>query len=441
MKKIIVIALGLIAAWGLLTAPAQAQVRLQIGFLIDGSGSIQSSDFQLIVDSLSDALGDPTLIPHDGTIEITVVQFGNNTARMELSPTVLTANSAGGIQQAIRSISQLGGNTPLPDGVDLLTQLMTSSGSFATAPRQVINVATDGQPNLNNDGITTQDEKDASFAARDRAVAAGIDEIDAEGLGVATTDDEFRNFLRDFVWPQPGEIVDDGGTFAPGFVRMVLDIQDFRQAVREKIQAILDNADLGEGTIGVAKQVERIDALGNGEFEVRFLVTVENLGTVDLGDVQVTDDLSAAFPTPAGFRLTAPPTATGTLSPNGGFTGTTDTRLLAAGSTLPAGAVETIRFSVRVDPAGLTSGFCNAAVATGTFNGVQTSDTSDDGTDPDPNGNGDPTEAGENDCTPIQVSGPGPAPAAVPFDSPWTLTLLSLVLVLWGWRRLRRQEA
>ncbi|NIQ18621.1 MAG: hypothetical protein GTN95_00115, partial [Gammaproteobacteria bacterium] len=36
--------------------------------------------------------------------------------------------------------------------------------------------------------------------------------------------------------------------------------------------------------------------------------------------------------------------------------------------------------------------------------GTPTSDVSDDGTDPDPNGNGDPTEAGENDPTPISYS-------------------------------------
>ena len=35
--------------------------------------------------------------------------------------------------------------------------------------------------------------------------------------------------------------------------------------------------------------------------------------------------------------------------------------------------------------------------------GAPTADVSDDGLDPDPNGNGDPTEAGENDPTPIAI--------------------------------------
>jgi len=48
-------------------------------------------------------------------------------------------------------------------------------------------------------------------------------------------------------------------------------------------------------------------------------IAPENLGTVHLSNVQVTDNLTATFPAPVTFAIQAGPAATGTLTANGAF--------------------------------------------------------------------------------------------------------------------------
>lgn len=52
-------------------------------FIVDGSSSIDSKEFQLQKDGIVDALTDPLRVPRDGSIAISVVQF-TNYARVEL---------------------------------------------------------------------------------------------------------------------------------------------------------------------------------------------------------------------------------------------------------------------------------------------------------------------------------------------------------------------
>jgi len=232
------------------TAQQTTDVRLQLGFLIDGSGSIQSSDFTTVRNALSTVLGDETLVPRDGSVEVTVVQFSDNQAAIEVRPTVLTDSTITSIQQSIQSISQGGGGTPLWDGIDQITSLMTGSANFTTADRQTINIATDGQPQVPVQSIGSGEGERRSIDARDRAIAAGIDEIDAEGVGQAISDSNFRDFLINLVWPQPGVLLNNGdlsNRFQPGFVTLVTEFADFETAVRDKVEAILGSVGLNNG--------------------------------------------------------------------------------------------------------------------------------------------------------------------------------------------------
>jgi|GEM_PF-2462188 len=187
--------------------------------------------------------------------------------------------------------------------------------------------------------------------------------------------------------------------------------------------------------IGVAKQVlgEVVAGPGADEYDVTFQILVENLGTVDLSNVQVTDDLAATFPAPAAFTVLAAPATTGTLAANAAFDGAVDTNLLnAAGSTLAVGATGTITFTVRITvvspPA---TPFLNTAVASGqTPTGAMVTDTSDDGLDPDPNGNGTGDETGENDPTPIVLA--ARSVLEIPTLSEWAMMLLMLLLATSG---------
>ena len=154
--------------------------------------------------------------------------------------------------------------------------------------------------------------------------------------------------------------------------------------------------------IAIAKRASPSVSLGGGQFQTTITLEVENLGNVDLTMVAVSDDLNATFTGSATFMVTAPPVASGTLAANGSYDGDSDVDLLIpASSTLPVGALETISFDVIFEPNGVPGPFLNSAGASADGGGITTTDTSDDGNQTDPNGNGDPGEAGENDPTPI----------------------------------------
>lgn len=163
--------------------------------------------------------------------------------------------------------------------------------------------------------------------------------------------------------------------------------------------------------IGVAKAVAgAVVANGNGTFTVNFDLRVENHGNVDLTGVQVSDNLLLTFPVPAAVVSVTPVTAAiltgvGTLTANAGYNGTGNNNLLvAASSSLTVGAVGRITFAVTFDPNAASGPFNNQATATATSpQGATVTDLSDNGLDPDPNGNNDPDEPGENDPTPVGV--------------------------------------
>ncbi|HEY5595791.1 MAG TPA: vWA domain-containing protein [Candidatus Bipolaricaulota bacterium] len=257
MKRLVAVAslAGLILAFGMFST-AQNQVRLQLGLLVDGSGSISATDFELVRSALIASLSDSNLIPHTGVVEITIVQFSDERARVEVAPTVLTADSVDDITSKLRSMTQGRGGTPLWLGIDAVTNAMVGSANFNIAERQTINIATDGQPQVPVSNIAVAQGITLSNQARDRAVSNGIDEIDAEGVGQAITDTGFRNFLLQLVWPQPGTLVDgvnNGSTFDPGFVTLVANFQDFEEALRAKVAAIVSSGGLngngdGDGT-------------------------------------------------------------------------------------------------------------------------------------------------------------------------------------------------
>ena len=159
--------------------------------------------------------------------------------------------------------------------------------------------------------------------------------------------------------------------------------------------------------LGVAKQVTSVTALSGadlGKFDVAFELTVENFGNVDLNALQVTDDLDTTFPAPATYGIEVAP-ASAVLSANAAFDGSADTNLLDGTDVLAPGDVETITFTVRVDPNGVAS-FENVAQGEATSPGSATvTDTSTDGTDPDANGD---VPANDGDDDPNNTDSPTP---------------------------------
>lgn len=158
------------------------------------------------------------------------------------------------------------------------------------------------------------------------------------------------------------------------------------------------------GVIGIAKTTLSSEIVGDDAIEATFRLLVANLGTGELTDVQITEDLAQAFPSPAEVSLTMPPAIEGALSAlNSAYDGVTETTLLNGTESLAPGATATVTLTVRVVLNGSSGPFSNQVVANGMNPGGDPSeDLSDDGLDPDPNDDGDPTGPGEDDPTVVE---------------------------------------
>jgi len=212
---------------------ANAVPTTQLGFLIDASGSIGSSNFSTMRSGYSAALA---ALPTDGSIEVTVYTFASATS-VVVAPTVVTAATLPGIVAAINGMVYTAGSTNTSAGIAAISGAMLGSTDYSAGLRSIINIATDGVP---NDGA-------AAIAAAVAAEAAGIDALTAEAIGSI----DF-NFLRDIVFSpltggpcnDCGVILADGATppnpmtSAP-WILTVSDFNDFPTAINAKVQAII----------------------------------------------------------------------------------------------------------------------------------------------------------------------------------------------------------
>ena len=137
----------------------------------------------------------------------------------------------------------------------------------------------------------------------------------------------------------------------------------------------------------------------------------ENLGNVELTSLSLTQDLDEIFGE-SNYSISGQPSLIddpGTLNPNLLFDGTTEPDLLASGSTLAAGDTFQLRLIVDVvDLVDLGFGigkYRQQTRITGrSSSGNLVGDFSIEGTDPDPNGNGIPSDDGENGFTPFTIA-------------------------------------
>ncbi len=171
--------------------------------------------------------------------------------------------------------------------------------------------------------------------------------------------------------------------------------------------------------IGLAKRVEKITLYADGTYVVDFELKAVNLGTETLYDIQLSDDLSAfgmydpagAFaPAPGTYHIFRPPAVTENTAfpvlPEGAFNGADRKGLLQLGGRMEPGERFTLTFSVRLLPAEGVSRMENQAMISADLrgNGLVNGDVTDYSTDggfPDPDSDGNATEAGENEPTPV----------------------------------------
>lgn len=206
------------------TGPAFAQCTA-VCVVIDGSGSINSTNFALMKSGFSAAMRDGTIVPRNSTVEMAFIQLGvGSGAQVEVPRTLITSDAvANNIATQLDAIAQGGGLTPMDAAINLCASTLAGACPGGT---QVINIVTDGNP----------DSADAAVTARENAVSGGVDQVNAEA--VAAPDSAFT-FLRDrLVYPQPGyEAPPFQGS--GGFVIKTATFADFANAVRAKLRQIV----------------------------------------------------------------------------------------------------------------------------------------------------------------------------------------------------------
>jgi gliding motility-associated-like protein len=144
------------------------------------------------------------------------------------------------------------------------------------------------------------------------------------------------------------------------------------------------------GKIGLAKRLKSAPVRNqDGSYTVSYSFVLTNFGQIAIRDLNVTDDLSATF---RGNTFEVQKiSATGGLTANSSFNGSSNKNMLTGSNTLAKSASGTIDIEVRVSLDKYDGSFSNLATAEGisVSDNSKTTDVSTDGAKPDPITTGD----------------------------------------------------
>ncbi|HZV61575.1 MAG TPA: SdrD B-like domain-containing protein [Methylophilaceae bacterium] len=168
-------------------------------------------------------------------------------------------------------------------------------------------------------------------------------------------------------------------------------------------------------TIGIAKRLGSVVQTGAKRYTLPYTLVVANPGTVTATNVQVTDNLALTFPTAQSITIAVPAAVTactGTVLTVSGtpYNGTSQLNLLTGNQNLQPGERCTITFTAEVDfgsnalPSTVQNNQAIVTTAQTPGGTVIATDSSNDGTNFDPNNNGNANEPGENEPTPVSFA-------------------------------------
>ncbi|HET8772672.1 MAG TPA: GEVED domain-containing protein [Thermoanaerobaculia bacterium] len=185
-----------------------------------------------------------------------------------------------------------------------------------------------------------------------------------------------------------------------------------------------------EPRIGAALEEESRTPAGQcGSNDFVFVLRVQNLGNVSLTNVQATLPLASVFVAPATYSVTSVTSAELTVDPS--YDGGAQSNLLLAGATLDAGESATIRVAFRLNAGCRDVTYQLSATVTGQAPDSSTvTDTSQNGSDTDPDDDGSATD--DNEPTPIAIV----AFIDVPTLDVWALIAIAALLAVLALRRI-----
>lgn len=148
-------------------------------------------------------------------------------------------------------------------------------------------------------------------------------------------------------------------------------------------------------SLGVAKNIGIILDKHDGSFDVPINIIVKNYGPTTLKNLQITDNLTQTFPNHQ-YLLVPGSINSNNLTINPNYDGVSNFNLLAGTDLLSPGESKQIDFVINLQAQYGDGPFLNTAVATAIgLYGTQVSDQSQNGTDPDHDGNGNPGDDNE----------------------------------------------
>lgn len=144
----------------------------------------------------------------------------------------------------------------------------------------------------------------------------------------------------------------------------------------------------GVPRMGLAKTASVATSNGDGSFTTTFTIYVHNVGQQPLSNLRVVDALNASAWTSS--QVVVSNLASNDFAVNPNYDGRTVFDLLKQTDTLPVGKSGTITFDATFTPVGQS--LTNRATGSATSPNGNAGDTSTSGTNPDPNGDGVPSE-------------------------------------------------
>ncbi|MBX3601088.1 MAG: VWA domain-containing protein [Rubrivivax sp.] len=230
MKQMRKLALGVISAAIVAIAPSAASAAtIQLGFILDSSGSITSSGWDTIKGGLSAAMD---LIPVGGpnTYEISIVTFSATAVKQAENVLIDSVAARDSLKANILTYGWLNSTTNYTAAFTAMDEVLRQTS--ASANKTYVNFATDGAPVPSSaDGIAVRD------TMINTAANGYVDNISIEAIGNVggTAEALLKNSI---CFPTPCDATSPYDFPDRGFYIAVADTNAYVNAIRQKILVV-----------------------------------------------------------------------------------------------------------------------------------------------------------------------------------------------------------